>query len=277
VTAAAGTTRAPHSSFIEPLLAVALGGLLGTGLIAATDAVYGLQGSAAGTFAVLPFGYSYAAGMVAAVNPCGVLLLPSLVVYYLAGDVGARSPWYERTTSAFGLGVMATLGFVSLFAAIGLVFAFGGRALGAYFPIGGAAVGVALVVLGIWTSVTGRAPGIGQAQSAVSGARLERNARALFLFGVAYSLASLACTLPVFLVVVGTALATNGLVPAVGQFVVFALGMGTVITAVVVGAAFFRGAVSSVLRRAVPYVQRISAALLVGAGVYLIHYWLSAA
>src|SRR4029434_1037575 len=121
----------------------------------------------------LPFGYAFAAGIVAAVNPCGVLLLPSLVAYYLGTDRGDASPWYERTTSAFLLGVMATLGFVALFAAIGVIFAFGGAALGAYYPAGGIAVGVGLVALGVWTAVTGRALGLTSAGRALGGVRLE--------------------------------------------------------------------------------------------------------
>ena len=52
---------------------ITLGVLLGLALIAATDAVYGLQGNAAAAVSVLPFGYAFAAGMVAAVNPCGDL------------------------------------------------------------------------------------------------------------------------------------------------------------------------------------------------------------
>jgi cytochrome c biogenesis protein CcdA len=98
----------------------------------------------------------------------------------------------------------------------------------------------------------------------------------LFIFGVAYGVASLACTLPVFLVVVGTALAAGGVLQAAGQFVVYALGMGTVIAAVVVGAAFFRTAVSRLLRGTLPYLHGLSAALLIGAGVYLVNYWLAA-
>ncbi len=273
----AGTQAGDRLQIVRPIFFVGLGVLLGLALIGATDAVYGLQGSAASTVSVLPFGYAFAAGMVAAVNPCGVLLLPSLVAYYLGADRAVRSPWYERTSSAFLLGIMATLGFVALFAAIGFVFAVGGRALGAYFPVGGIAVGLALVSLGVWTAITGRSFGLGAAGRAMGGVRLASSPKSLFLFGVGYGVASLACTLPVFLVVVGTALSAGGLLPAAGQFVVYALGMGTVITAVVVGAAFFRGAVSVLLKGALPHLQGVSAALLIGAGVYLVHYWVEAA
>jgi cytochrome c biogenesis protein CcdA len=255
---------------------VALGVVFGLVLIAGTDAVYQLQGGASDVVSILPFGYAYAAGMVAAVNPCGVLLLPSLVAYYLAAEHVAETAWWERSTSAFLLGVMATLGFVALFAVVGLVFALSGRALGAYFPLGGTVVGLALAGLGLWLAVTGRPFGLASAGRAMGGAHLGSTPRSLFAFGVAYGIASLACTLPVFLVVVGTALSAEGIVQAAGQFVVYALGMGTVLTAVVVGAALFQTAVTRVLRGVLPYLHRLSASLLLGAGIFLIHYWVRA-
>ena len=53
---------------------------------------------------LLPIGYAFAAGMVASVNPCGVLLLPSYVSYQLGGVneqasstsplSGYHRPWY---------------------------------------------------------------------------------------------------------------------------------------------------------------------------------------
>ena len=258
---------------VQVLPVLVLGTALGLALIAGGEVVYSLQGATSDAASILPFGYAFAAGMVAAVNPCGVLLLPSLVAYYLGVNDGRSPPWYERTSSAFLLGVAATAGFVALFAAVGLVFALGGRALGAYFPAAGTAVGLGLAILGVWIAVTGRTVGLASASRAMGNVQLRANAKSLFLFGLAYGVASLACTLPVFLVVVGTAIAAGGVLQASGQFVVYALGMGTVITAVVVGAAFFRAAVSGVLRRAIPYLHRASASLLLGAGIYLIHYW----
>ena len=107
----------------------------------------------------------------------------------------------------------------------------------------------------------------------MAGVRLEASLKSQFGFGIGYGVCSLACTLPVFLVVVGTALGSGGLLPAVGQFVVYALGMGTVLTAVVVGAALFRAAVTRALKSVVPHLHRLAASLLLGAGIYLIHYW----
>ena len=49
--------------------------------------------------------------------------------------------------------------------------------------------------------------------------------------------------------------------------------MGTVLIAAIVGTALFQQAVSRWLNRLAPYIHRISAFFLVGAGLYLVYYW----
>ncbi|MBA2447013.1 MAG: cytochrome c biogenesis protein CcdA [Chloroflexi bacterium] len=224
---------------------------------------------------VLPLGYAFGAGMVATVNPCGVLLLPSLVAFYLGRGEAAELSGRQRAGKALLLGLMATLGFVALFAAVGLAIGAGGRALIAAFPVGGLLVGVALAGLGAWLALSGRGFGILAASRAMGHVELRDDLRSLFFFGVAYAVTSLACTLPIFLVVAGSALAAGGPIAAAGQFISYALGMGTVLTIVILGAAFFQGLVQRSVRRVVPYVHRLAASFLLGAGIFVVNYWLT--
>ena len=57
------------------------------------------------------------------------------------------------------------------------------------------------------------------------------------------------------------------------QFLSYGLGMGFLVTAVIVGTAFFKGAMHRYLRRLTPYVHEISGIFLTGAGAYLVIYW----
>jgi threonine/homoserine/homoserine lactone efflux protein len=50
--------------------------------------------------------------------------------------------------------------------------------------------------------------------------------------------------------------------------------MGAILAVITVGTALFREAVERWLRRVLPYVHRLSALFLIGAGVYLIYYWI---
>jgi cytochrome c-type biogenesis protein len=248
---------------------------LGGTLISLGNAIYSVQGGVSSLAAMLPLGYAFGAGMVATVNPCGVLLLPSLVAFYLGRDDEASLAAPQRAGKALVLGAMATLGFVTVFGIAGLVIGAGGRALVSTFPIGGLAVGVLLAGLGAWLAISGRGFGILAASRAMSQVELRDDLGSLFVFGIAYAVTSLACTLPIFLVVAGSALAAGGPVAAAGQFVSYALGMGMILTTVILGAAFFQAAVQRSLRRVVPYVHRLSASFLVGAGLFVINYWLT--
>jgi cytochrome c biogenesis protein CcdA len=102
----------------------------------------------------------------------------------------------------------------------------------------------------------------------------QRSLRYAFLFGIGYAIGSLSCTLPIFLVVVGSSLASQDLVDSTIQYLGYGLGMGAILIAVAVGAALFRGEVSRDMRRALPCVHRPSAPFLLSAGAHLVYYWL---
>ncbi len=95
------------------------------------------------------------------------------------------------------------------------------------------------------------------------------------MFGLSYGTASLSCTLPIFLAVVGISVAGTSTISVVGNFFLFSLGMGLVIMALTVGMAFFKGAMVGALRKALPYIQPFGSALMVLAGTYIVFYWLT--
>lgn len=233
----------------------------------------GAEAAMANLANLLPLGYAFAAGMVASVNPCGFFMLPSYLSYHLGTEEAGfyESPASVRLARALLLGGIATIGFVVVFGIVGAVIATGGYWLAQAFPYAGVGIGVAMIVIGAWLLVTRRSLGI-MAASRVT-VTPSRNLRNVLLFGVGYAIGSLSCTLPVFLVVVGSALASGGFITSLGQFVGYALGMGLVLVAVTIGAALFRGSVATWLRGVMPYVHRASAFFLIGAGAYLIYYW----
>jgi cytochrome c biogenesis protein CcdA len=256
------------TSFLVP--AIVVGGFLLL-MILVRDSAEAAVASFAGW---LPVGYAFAAGMVASVNPCGFLMLPTYISYQLGTQEEGYydQPAARRALKALALGGVATAGFLVILAAVGLVIAAGGQWLIRVFPIAGLAIGGAMLLLGLWLLVTHRTLGI-LAASRVT-VSPQRNLRNVFLFGVAYATGSLSCTLPIFLVVVGSSLASQDMVTSFVQFISYGLGMGAILIAVTVGAALFRGVVTKGLRTAMPYVHRMSALFLAGAGAYLVYYWL---
>lgn len=236
----------------------------------------GLEETVSNLANLLPVGYAFAAGMVASVNPCGALMLPSYIFFQLGAeeqetDSETDVKTGEQVLKALRLAIATTAGFAVIFGLVGVVIGVSGRWLTAVFPYAGLMIGLAMVGLGMWLLISHRSLGI-LAASRVSVAP-ERSLSNMFLFGIAYAVSSLSCTLPVFLVVVGSALTAGGWMVSLAQFGAYALGMGAVIAAVTVGVSLFRQAMEQWLRRLMPYVHRVSALFLIAAGAYLVYYW----
>ncbi len=92
---------------------------------------------------------------------------------------------------------------------------------------------------------------------------------------MAYGLASLSCTLLIFLVAVGSAFTGQGVAAGVARFLAYGLGIGVVLMALTLSLALFKGVLVGYLRRVMSYVERAGAVLLVGAGIYIVYYWLT--
>lgn len=224
----------------------------------------------------LPVAYAFGAGMVASVNPCGFMMLPSFAAFSLGrgpyGNPGVLElPLLGRGLRALLMAGLVTLGFVVVFGAVGVVLSAGGRGLLQFFPWTSLVVGSGLILLGLWLFLPGRHLVLPVATRLAVPER--EGLGGMLAFGIAYGVASLGCTLPIFLVVVATALATEGFLFSVLQFLNYALGMGLIVAIVAVSAAYFQGAFLRSFRRLMPYVEKVGALFIVGAGTYLLYYW----
>jgi threonine/homoserine/homoserine lactone efflux protein len=92
----------------------------------------------------------------------------------------------------------------------------------------------------------------------------------MLAFGASYAVASLGCTLPLFLsVVAGRPNATSGALTVLA----YGLGMGLVLTTLALALALAREPLVQRLSAARRHVDRVAGALLVLAGAYLVWYW----
>ncbi len=227
---------------------------------------------------LLPVGYAFGAGMIAAVNPCGFAMLPAYLSLYLGAreeDFAMRTPLTKMLRALLVGGVVST-GFVLLFGVFGLVISAGGNALLGAMPALAILIGGALILIGL-ALLAGRSMYFSVFERFAShvGDPSAVSVRGFFLFGLAYGAASLSCTMPVFLAVVGSGISVGGFLAGAGQFLGYGLGMASVFLALTLALAFFKQGLVVRIKKAVPYVQLASAVLLVLAGVYMIFYWLS--
>jgi len=225
---------------------------------------------------LLPFGYAFGAGMVTTVSPCGIAMLPAYVSLHLGsenGDKGAGSS-LRRGVRAMAMSGVVTLGFIILFGIMGAILSSGGQLLMNFIPWIAVLIGMFLVILGVYLLVGGYfytnlpARLIGRFRE-----KGNPGVRGFLIFGIAYGIAALSCTLPIFLAVVGSVLTTEGFTAGVLQFISFALGMGFIIALVTIGSVLFKETVNRWLHRLVPIVARLSGLLLVFAGGYILYFW----
>jgi len=222
-----------------------------------------------------PLALAFTAGLVASVNPCGFPMLPAYLSFFVGADDGApaagsRTATAGRVLRALGAAAAVSAGFFAVFVAIGLPVHAGRTWLYDVAPWVTIAIGTVLVGLGL-AMLCGLRPALGLPH-------LDRGGRtrgpvSMAVFGASYGVASLSCTLPVFLSFVAGTTGRTNLASGLATFGAFALGMATVLTALTVALAFARTSLVRHLRRVLPYVDRISGLLPVLAGAYLVWYW----
>ncbi|MDZ7674498.1 MAG: cytochrome c biogenesis CcdA family protein [Acidimicrobiales bacterium] len=216
-----------------------------------------------------PLALAFAAGLVAAVNPCGFAMLPAYVGFFL-GREGDRVPTRsESVLRSIPVAASVSLGFLVVFGAVGVLLQPISSTIQEYAPWATIVIGTGVAVLGIAViagfELTARMPKIdrgGHSQGLGS----------MFLYGVSYAVASLTCTIGIFLsVVVGTFSRTN-FISGVSMLLLYAAGMSLVITFLTVAIALARDSVVRFMRTGMQYVNRLAGALMIVAGAYVAWY-----
>lgn len=229
-----------------------------------------------------PLGWTLAliAGMVAAFNPCGIAVLPAYVAHLLGVGTEESASWsmsrvWMATRRGLAIGLMMTAGFLTVFLLAGIILSTAGRWLVQISPWLAVAVGVMLVIYGV-VLLFGKNVSIPEVGWLSRKSRLQtRQGRSRFyVYGIGYALASLGCTLPVFLAVVFQSFVSGDMALGVLAFVFYSLGMGLVIILISILTLWTREAAQRVIRNVLPYMKQLSAVVMVVAGAYLIYYWL---
>ena len=288
--ASTNRTRA-WTTYLLPVLAavvpltIAVGGaaIAGSGSNTVVDRILGISGGSTRWLddlsANLALAYAFGAGLAASVNPCGFAMLPAYLALYVGSnaDEGTHTNIFARLGKALLVGCVVTLGFIALFGIAGIVIGGGARQVIGLIPWIGLIIGVVLTLAGAWILGGGKIyTSLAQQASTKMGDPSQVGIKGYFLFGVSYGTASLSCTFSIFLTVLGIGgAATDSIVDSIVSFVLFGLGMGTVVIILTIAVALFKGAMVGALRKILPYTQTVSATLMILAGSYIVFYWLT--
>lgn len=216
---------------------------------------------------------AFTLGMVALVNPCGFALLPAYLGFFLGLDDGeeAEKSSIIALNRAQIVGLSMSAGFLAVFGTIGLFLAgsFGGVQASGLLPRITVVIGAGLVVLGI-AMLFGFQPLLKIPKLNKGGGT--RSIGSMFLFGVSYAVASLTCTIGIFLGTVANSARLETFAERMGAFISYAVGMGLLATVLTLAVGFGKQGIVSRFRQLLPRINLISAVILVFVGFYVALY-----
>lgn len=210
---------------------------------------------------------AFAAGLVATVNPCGIAMLPAYLTWFVGADDDAVD--HHPLSSALRVGAVMSAGVVGVLVVAGLLISLGLRVLITVVPWLAIVIGVGLVALG-WRTLTDRPiPGL---RTATSGPA-DRSMRSVALFGASYAIASLSCTLPVFLAVAAGSSVQTGVLPSIATIVAYGVGMSMLLVVLTIAVSLGRTTLVRRVRASAGWLKVVSGWVAIVAGVVLVWYW----
>jgi cytochrome c biogenesis protein CcdA len=212
---------------------------------------------------------SFGSGLLAAVNPCGFVLLPTYLMYFLG--VSGR-PGTQRATVRRALLVSAALsaGFMTIFIIVGGVSRLFTDWLNQNAKYVSLLIGVALVILGIAMLFGYRLP---FSTPKLETGKRDQTVASMYVFGLAYAIASIGCTIGPFSATVLGTIDTDGFFQGIIAIILYGLAMSLLITTLTVTLALAQGGLLKSLRIGMTYVEIASAVIMILSGLYLTWYW----
>lgn len=215
---------------------------------------------------------SFIRGMVAAVNPCGFILLPTYLMYFLG--LQGTTPGTQRSTLRRALLVSAAVssGFLLVFLVAGVISQYFTTWINENAKYATGVIGVGLLVLGAAMLLGYKLPFV-TPRLDTGGSAPQQTIRAMFVYGIAYAVASIGCTIGLFMATVFSATERDGFATGVGNMVAYGAGMALLVTALTVGLAAANTSLLTLLRGSLRYVDRIAAFFVFLSGTYLLWYF----
>jgi len=212
---------------------------------------------------------SFGSGLLAAVNPCEFVLLPTYLMYFLG--VSGR-PGTPRSTVRRALLVSAALsaGFMTIFVIVGGISRLFTDWLNQNAKYVALLIGIALVLLGIAMLFGYRLP---FSTPKLDTGKRDQTVVSMYVFGLAYAVASIGCTLGPFSATVLGTIDTDGFFQGIIAVILYGTAMSLLITTLTVTLALAQGGLLKSLRTGMKYVEIASAIVMILSGLYLTWYW----
>ena len=218
------------------------------------------------------FAYSFILGVLAAVNPCGFVLLPTYLIFFLGTREETELTTSERIRRALVVSSGISIGFLAIFFVIGVISRLFTQWIELNAKYASLAIGIVLVIGGA-RMLTGWTPKFALPQ--IGGVQT-KTFRATVTYGVAYAVASIGCTIGFLTTAVFGSIALHGFISGVFSILLYGLGMAMLVTALTVSLAFAKTGIVTMIKNRLHIVQRLGAIFVTITGIYLVLYWYAA-
>ena len=209
---------------------------------------------------VFQIGVAFTAGALAVLSPCALPMLPAYIAVRLRDSK-------HDVAKGIIYSFFMTIGFMTVYVLLGFI---PSLLIGTAFANSlytSQVIGILLIVLGLISWFTHLFDKIPRAMLQAPGGV---GAWGMILFGFVYGTASLGCSLPVFLIVVLGAAASGGFTGALTLYAAYGAGVASLILPLTLMISFAEGFFDERLTSAMPYIKKVSSALIILAGIYML-------
>ncbi len=215
-------------------------------------------------------GLSFLRGLVAAVNPCAFVLLPTYLLYFLGLENPGNGDQKASVRRALTVSVAVSAGFMSVFVVIGVISEYVTSWIIDEARFATLVIGLAFVVLGSAMFMGYKLP---ISAPHLKSTKRDRTMSSMYVYGMAYGVTSIGCTLPLFASTLFGNVASSGWGSGVANVVAYGAGMALVVTSLTVALAAANRTLLGLLRRGTKRVDRATAVLVLLSGLYLLYYF----
>ncbi len=213
-------------------------------------------------------GFSFLQGILAFLAPCAVVLLPGYILAFISRNPVTGSQISARLGRGLKLAALSILGILIIYSIAGAMIVLAGQVLKEYMKWVTIVMGVILIILGILMA-------LGKSISFslnIQSSNHKTEAIEAFAFGIGYAIGALGCLFPLFLIVATQAMAAETVWEGSSYILAYFAGISGMMVLTILLAIFAKDFLQKNLRKILPYMEKITAVLLIIAGVYVIYY-----
>ncbi len=213
-------------------------------------------------------GFSFLQGVLAFLAPCAVALLPGYVLAFISRNTDGGSQLSARIGRGLKLASLSILGILIIYSIAGVMIVLAGQFLKEYMKWITIVMGAILIVLGI-LMVLGKSISF---SFNIQNSNPKTEAIEAFVFGIGYAIGALGCLFPLFLIVATQAMAAETVWEGSSYILAYFTGISGMMILTILLAIFAKDFLLKNLRKILPYMEKVTAILLIIAGVYVIYY-----